>query len=574
MFHKNDQHRQKPMFTTLDDLPAKQRERLESSWAATFYHEVFCRIDESIFIVLYSSVASRPNIPVNVLVGLEILKAGFGWSDAELEAQMAFNLQVRYALGYHHLADGHFELRTLYNFRQRLAQHMQSNGENLFDKVFVQITDAQIEKLQLKTGKLRMDSTQIASNIRHMTRVELLVQVLRRVWRMLTPDDRQHYQVDFADYLAHQTAHKYTLSIEPGQLPARLEAIGHMMRRLVDELADSYGKQATYQILTRVYQEHFTVVESELRPKTGQELSASSLQSPDDQEATYRRKNGKEYQGYVTNVTETCDPSNQVQLIVNVQTASNTVDDAVLLAEAIPGLVERSDLAELYTDGGYNSPGVDGQLQKHKITQYQTGIRGRPTKAETIGQSEFSFTRDEQGVPQTITCPNGQTGEVVAGRETDRFIARFDAGICAGCPLLKQCPTTALKRKPQYRVLRFNQQVVNVAHRRENQRRAKASGQNLRSAVEATVRSIKHPFGNHKLPVRGHIRVSFMMVASAIMVNARRIWNYELSEDKVKPAHYQENDAQKPAFSLIFCPVWHIFPRWQRLQWPYRAVAA
>jgi hypothetical protein len=45
--------------------------------------EVFCRVDEAIFEVLYSDKASRPNVPVNVLVGLEILKAGFGWSDEE-----------------------------------------------------------------------------------------------------------------------------------------------------------------------------------------------------------------------------------------------------------------------------------------------------------------------------------------------------------------------------------------------------------------------------------------------------------------------------------------------------------
>ena len=36
---------------------------------------------------------------MNVLVGLETLKAGYGWSDEELYDHFVFDLQVRYALG-------------------------------------------------------------------------------------------------------------------------------------------------------------------------------------------------------------------------------------------------------------------------------------------------------------------------------------------------------------------------------------------------------------------------------------------------------------------------------------------
>lgn len=79
MFRKNEQHLQWPSFSDLDVLPPKLKERLEVSWAGTFYREVFVRLDEEPFGVLYSDEASRPNIPINVLVGLETLKSGFGW---------------------------------------------------------------------------------------------------------------------------------------------------------------------------------------------------------------------------------------------------------------------------------------------------------------------------------------------------------------------------------------------------------------------------------------------------------------------------------------------------------------
>ena len=174
MFVANDRHLQMPMFSSLDSLPEKIRRRLESSWAVTFYNQIFVRIDESRFAVLYSDEASRPNIPINVLVGLEILKSGFGWSDEEMYDHFCFDLQVRRALGYRDLGEGHFELRTVYNFRLRLTEHMQETGENLFEQVFEQITDEQLAAFRLKTDKLRMDSTLIASNIREMTRLQLL----------------------------------------------------------------------------------------------------------------------------------------------------------------------------------------------------------------------------------------------------------------------------------------------------------------------------------------------------------------------------------------------------------------
>ena len=150
MFVKNRSHFQKPLFSTVTTLPKKQRKRLEASWAGTFYEDVFCRIEEKTFEILYSEKASRPNVPVNVLMGLEILKDGNGWTDEEMYDNFCYNVQVRYALGLHSLDEGYFELRTTYNFRRRLVQHMQATGENLVEACFEQITDEQLEVYAVK----------------------------------------------------------------------------------------------------------------------------------------------------------------------------------------------------------------------------------------------------------------------------------------------------------------------------------------------------------------------------------------------------------------------------------------
>jgi hypothetical protein len=442
----------------------------------------------------------------------------------------------------------------MYNFRQRITRHMQETGENLFEQVFEQISDEQMAAFELKTDKLRMDSTMIASNIRGMTRVQLLVEVLQRVYRMLDETDQQRYSVTFEPYLKGSSG-QYIYHLKGEDVTAHLRRIGELMKRLVDELVTRYGEAPAYRVLQRVFQEHFVVEESSLRPKAGPELSASSLQSPDDWEASYRQKRAEDHRGYTVNVTETCHPENKLQLIVKVQTAPNNRDDAALLDEALPGLKERTDVEQMHTDGGYNSPKVDETMREQRVEQVQSAIRGRKPAAEQLGLDEFDWETDDDGQPQNVTCPHAQRVAVEAGRKEERYGAYFDASACEICPACDQCPTSPLKRTAE-RTLRFSQQEVDLALRRQRSAAARASGQNLRAAVEATVRSVKHPFGNGKVPVRGKPRVSMVVIGSAAMSNARRIHRYLVEQ---KEAQKAKKTAQKgtrstqplPGFSLV-----------------------
>ena len=543
MFRENDSHLQMPLLSSLSALPKKLLQRLKGSWADTFYREVFVRIPEKIFAVLYSDKASRPNIPVNVLVSLEILKAGHGWSDKELYDHFCYDVQVRYAVGYRDLGEGHFELRTLYNFRERLTKHMQETGENLIEKAFEHVTDEQIEAFGLETDQQRMDSTLIASNIREMSRLRLLVEVLQRVHRMLDETDREHYSEAFEPFIQGSSG-QYTYRLKGEDIPSHLQCIGELMQQLVEELAARYGHVPAYRVLCRVFEEHFVVEESELRSKEGSELSASSLQSPDDWEATYRKKRGEEHVGYVVNAAETCNPENELQLTVKVQTESNNTDDAAMLEEVTPELKERTDLEKMYTDGGYNSPDVDAVMQEQQVEQVQTAIRGCKPSEEKLGLADFDWEVNEDGKPERVTCPNGQQVEVTQGRKDHRYRAAFDAGDCEGCPFFEQCRTQPLKRTPE-RVLRCSQQGVNVALRRQRSAEVRDSGQNPRAAAEATMRSLKHPFGNDKVPVRGKPRVSMVMVESAAMSNVRRIHRYRVRQRKAKKAEEAERKEQE-----------------------------
>ena len=562
MFRKNTRHLQSVLISNVNDLPEKHRKRVENSWAGVYYRETFSRLDERAFEVLDADCPSRPNVPVNVLVGLEGLKADFGWSDEELYDEFTYDMQVRYALGYQQLGEGDFDLRSLYYFRERVSRYMQETGVNLIEKAFEQVTDGQIQAYELKTGKQRMDSTQIASNIREMSRLQLLVEVLQRVQRMLKEEDQKRYAEAFAPFMVGH-AGQYVYHLKGQDTSAHLQKIGELMQRLLGELQSVYGQEPVYAMLGRVFGEHYRVEEQVVKTKVDKELSASSLQSPDDLEATYREKGHKGYKGYVANLTETCDPENKLQLITKTAVAPNSVDDAKMMEEDVANLKERTELKTLYTDGGYGSLDADQTLRDHQVQQIQTAIRGRVPSSEKLNLADFDIRQAESGKPTQITCPQGQSVGVHPSSQKKGYVAHFDLAMCQACPFYqKNCPARPGKRDPRLH-LNFSVSQVNVSQRRRRSLACLQEGRNLRAAIEATVREVKHPFPASKLPVRGRFRIACMVVASALVTNAHRIQRYLVAkiklENKQKKAQTGQECSQEGQAVVFFASLKAVF---------------
>ena len=524
MFRESNTNQQSSIFNTLWLMPPKMKERLQTSWAHTFRQELFVHIPEKLFAPLFSEIESRPNAPINIMVAAEILKAGFGWSDEELAEHLAFDLLTRYALGLDEIGVEAPTMRTFYNLRRRVREYAEDTGTNLYSEVFARITDEQIAKFLIKTNWQRMDSTQLLSNIARMNRLELVIATLQKgVWAL--PEARQQAWRQEQEAYLSKTPQNICYRLKNETVEEHLQTVGQLLVTLLAELQASDATAEIIEIVTRVISDQYQLTaDKPIQLKPTSEISATSVQSPHDPEATYRYKHDQGYQGYVVNLSETCDPENNVQLITSVQTAVNCTDDGQLLADTLDDLAKRQVTIDQATvDGGYNGATSEKACHQHGVTLRPTTIRGGQTKTGVWGWDAYDWTRDEEsGQPRQVTCPQGQTALMQMARKEGRYLAHFDEDVCGDCPFFQnECRVQPRRRQPP--TLNVTLRSVQVADLRQGMSAANAA---IRANTESTVHAFKHPFAGGKLPVRGKIRSHMMACGSALMVNLRRLHDY------------------------------------------------
>ena len=146
MFRENHRHKQVSFFNTVGQLPCRVKKMMDKSWAPGFRGLIFKKIDERRYAELYSDVDSRPNFPVNIWVGLEIIKWVFDYTDEELLEQFHFNLLTAYAVGLENLGEITLAERTIYYNRKRLLEYEAETGRNLLEEEFQAMADDALEE--------------------------------------------------------------------------------------------------------------------------------------------------------------------------------------------------------------------------------------------------------------------------------------------------------------------------------------------------------------------------------------------------------------------------------------------
>ncbi len=525
MFRQNQRHRQMTLFGTVYQMPVGAMKMMDKSWAPAFRQLIFEKIEERRYAELYSTVESRPNFPVNIWVGLEIVKWMFDYTDQELLEQFHFNLLTAYALGQENLGEVTLCERTIYYNRERLLEYEAKTGYNLLEDEFHAMTDDALARLPIDSKTQRMDSSFIGSFIKQMSRLELIVKVLQNFYHDLPKAEQTRWSSRLVEYVEDDAKH-ITYHLKRGEVEEHLKELGAILFELHQAYTDDEGVSSlkSYQHISRVLLEQFNIVkdgkETTIEVKLAREISASSLQNPADDEATFRRKDGEGYKGYLFNATETCAPENPLQLLTDISTHQNITADDGILAERLPKIKERTGLEEMVVDANYSGEDSERVCKEQDVAIIPTEVKGRKVSPNELSLTDFRFDGNS-----ITSCPEGHSPiEQIHKPEHARHIARFALEQCGNCPRLEHCPVRCRKRF--YSLLFSDRQALLAQRRQQLSKEDYRRKCRLRPAIEGTISQFKRKLHNGKLRVRGMRKVRNSVILMAIGINFGRLWAY------------------------------------------------
>lgn len=512
MFRKNVDHRQTDLFNTASYVDPRIRLQLEKSWAPLFYEHIFCQIDEAPFAQFYAEQMGRPNFPVNILIGLEVLAGLKDYSVEEMLEQFHFNLQVQWALGIRNIGKCPLAERTVYYFRKRLYQHTLGHPgtDDLVYQQFQIITQHLAEFMDLDTSEMRMDSTQLMSNIRKAGKLSLSYDVLCKALKtipseLLVPELEEVLKPEFKTDLLYRTKTR--------EISGRLQEMLRLSATLLERVEGHEGLQQHEAIINLV---RFLDEKGELDTETQTwvakkpESASKHLQSAHDADATCRKKGDKVHIGYVANIAETCSDDNPVQIISDYTVEKNIVADQTMAQEAISDLASTYKLKKLYVDGGYSGEPVHETASANGVEMYYTNMTGK--ESSKIPVTEFVIDQDI-----VVRCPEGHCPILsVHDKKTGVILTRFEKDTCLACPLRHRCPAEPGKEDFHLRIT-SKQRVAAETRKQIQDKEQRTKNTSKRAAIEGTNSVLKRSQGLGKLRVREHHRcrvaVGFKMIA-------------------------------------------------------------
>jgi len=545
MFKPNDDHRQEKLFSDFQRFHSVVAKRLKNSWAMVFYEQVFCFIREELFAPLYSLEWGRPNFPINILIGLEIIKHLFDYTDQELLDQYYFNYQVQYALGIRNIGEVYLGERTLYNFRERVVRYSKEypDKEDLPFQQFETLTQNFLAVAGLKTDELRIDSTSISPNIKKAGRLSLAHDVLAQAARAIPSTYRSDnlnkvLEDSFKNKLLYQTRNS--------QLDSRLQTVLNLMSEIyvLSQTHKTIADLEEVKILLRFLNEQANYNESsgQFKAKTSKEVGSDSLQSAYDKDATYRDKAGKKASGYTATFTETCNNQNDVQIIVDYTVEPNNKSDVEIFENRMDTIKDTTDANDIYADGGYYGEDVINKAKSDgiKINLHYTDMTGKDVPEGQLPAHHFIFNKEMK----MVQCPGEQIPTSSKyNSNTKATTSHFPKEVCNSCPHRSNCP---LKEQKKDMVVKISKKSILASQIREtvNDPHINRENTSKRAAIEGTNSAIKGCQGAKRLRVRGKIKCTLQIGFKVIGHNFKQIFRALTNQIK-KP---------KPTAKGLLCP--------------------
>lgn len=518
------------LFDKLAFLSRRKQQMLEKSWAQTFSDHIFTRINEHIFAPLYSEKTnSRPNAPINVVVGALILKDFTNLTDEEITESCEFDFRYQYALHTTSFENQPVSKRSLSRFRSRLAAYELTTGEDLLHQCFVEMSEDMRQYMEISPTIKRMDSMMIESNIRKMGRLELLYTCLSNLVKELHRDGKVELLEGLEHYADPNDRNRVIYHDQETPQAQRLQKVIDDAMALLPKCTDEYGDSEDYQLLERAIREQTKKDENghDIPKDKGDGMDSSTMQNPADPDATYRKKAGKEHRGYAANITETVDENGSI--VTDYQYDINTRSDVDFLRESI----EQADVSEktvaMIADTAYASKELDEKAAEKNIGILTTGLRGRKPR-EILTQFELS----EDG-SSVIKCPEGHAPKNSSYiHQSDSIRISFPRCCCENCPHQKECNA---KIKPRTAVVMLS--LGALAHTEEAIRRKDDETMKLvariRNGVETIPSILRRKYHVDSMPVRGKLKTKVFFGFKMFALNFSKLWLYERGLEKCRP---------------------------------------
>jgi hypothetical protein len=513
-------------------LTERERKFLDKSWAKAFADNIFPAIKEEDFAVLYSNKASRPNTPVNIIIGTLILKELLGLTDDEVMESLMFDIRLQYALHTTSFREQPLSDRTLSRFRERCLTYEAITGIDLVKNCITGLSAQIADIMGIHIGLKRMDSMMVASNIKKLSRLELLYTCVANLVKLLhkneddIPAGMEHYYEP--DDLNKVIYHTRSMDVSEKMKKVLCDA-----SLLAQKCAGAYDGSSEYQLLVRVIGEQTIEDENgslDLKDKNDETMDSTILQNPADPDATYRFKSGKQHRGYVANFTE--DVGEEASVISDYDYQVNTYSDSQFLKDTIEVLGEQGETLTLVADGAYGGEDNVAMAKDKNINLVTTNFQGR--KPEDIF-ADFEFSPDGKKV---VKCAGGQVPATNSyNAKTEQCRITLDKGKCNSCPYKDQC-------KPKFHKTKTSKVLSWKTVSRAKQLRYMKTSEfielaKIRNGVESLPSILRRKYRVDKMPVRGRLKTKLFFGFKVAALNFKKLLDYLSSLD---------NCALKPEF--------------------------
>lgn len=514
------------MFDALSNLTERERKRLKNSWSEKFSSEIFPLINEDRFSVIYSSnYASRPNNPVNVYLGLLMLREIFSQTDEEAIDSLIFDIRYQYALHTTSFEEQPVSKNSLSNFRSAVYKYNEEHGVDLIQAEIESHAKEFAKLLNIDGRNIRMDSLMISTSAKKLSRLEIIYSCVSRLIHEVNKNNSELLPDKFKIYLEDGHHNDTIYRCKDKDIDSKLSAV------TTDALDLYYVCRGTaadeseeFNILTRMLGEQTKQKEGIIELKPSKEISPVSLQNPTDPDATYRSKGNKDNIGYVANVVESFDDNNK--LIMQYDLKKNTYSDQQFSKDVIEKLGKQDEQTNVIVDGAYYSENIAKQASENKLNFIPTNLVGRGQSTDKTGYDKFNINEEAHIV---MNCTAGHKPEDSKFKK-GVYRAHFNPQHCDNCPHRANCPVTKQKKNYLLEVSEtklHRERLIARMGTKEYQEIA-----SKRAGVEGIPSVLRRKYSIDHLPVRGKVRSKVWLGFKISAINCKRLIKSLLKEDK------------------------------------------